>query len=193
MWEYRHTDELYHYGVPGMKWGHRKSQSVMTARSAYKSASKDLRKAKVKNFFSKSNWIGGYENQQKDKQNQAKIKKLEATKEKAAFNYIDKQAKYAYDKKMSKTGNKYQAEKASMKVHTKAYGKGKGGLVGSVSDEESGGQNTRYHKHLMATKGKQYAQEVERKYSKKLTRDIVGSLALATGLYATAFYLENKD
>lgn len=189
MWEYRHTDELCHYGVPGMKWGHRKSQSVMSARSAYKSASKDLRKAKVKKFFSKENWVAGYDNNIKSKKTEAKIKKLKANKEKAAFNYIDKQAKYAYDKKMAKTGNKYQAEKASMKVHAKAYDKGKGGLAGSVSDNKSGGANTRYHKHLMATKGKQYAQEVERKYSKKLTKQLVGTAAVAAGLYATAFYL----
>lgn len=26
MWQYNYTDELYHYGVPGMRWGHRNRQ-----------------------------------------------------------------------------------------------------------------------------------------------------------------------
>ena len=36
MWEYKHTDELYHYGVPGMKWGVRK-QSGSSSKGGSKS------------------------------------------------------------------------------------------------------------------------------------------------------------
>ena len=76
MWEYNNFDELYHYGVPGMRWGHRRNSAVKSAYQGYKQAKKDLRKAKVKRFFDKSTWIAGYDNQQRAKQLSKNIKKL---------------------------------------------------------------------------------------------------------------------
>ena len=40
-----YPDYLMHYGVKGMKWGHRRSQAVVDARAAYKSAKKDYNKS----------------------------------------------------------------------------------------------------------------------------------------------------
>lgn len=36
MWEYRYSDELYHYGVKGMKWGVRKKQDHKSGRTSNK-------------------------------------------------------------------------------------------------------------------------------------------------------------
>lgn len=46
MWQYQNTDELYHYGVIGMKWGHRKSYGSLGANLAARIRSRQLKSAK---------------------------------------------------------------------------------------------------------------------------------------------------
>lgn len=49
MWEYNNTDELYHYGVLGMRWGRRKARYT----SKDYRRTKNLRKKKVSQMSNK--------------------------------------------------------------------------------------------------------------------------------------------
>ena len=41
MWSYNYTDELYHYGIPGMRWGHRKAATIMTKSKRARESAKE--------------------------------------------------------------------------------------------------------------------------------------------------------
>lgn len=197
---YHSADELYHYGVLGMRWGHRKNSAVRDAHKAYKKSKREYRKESVKNLknvFRKSTWIAGAKNQEDYKKARKGLTDARNKREQAAFKLIDAAAKDAYNKKLSKTGSKTKAEKASMKVHIKAMNQNRygSGRVGSAADAQKRhgviNGNTHYYNHLVKSKGKKYANAVERKYNKKTTRQLIAAVGITAGLAAVNRYYQN--
>lgn len=190
MWEYNNTDELYHYGVPGMRWGKRKNKEIRETRKEYHNLNRQIRRAGAKRIFSKSTYLAGHDNLEKDKAARKNIANLKNKRDQAAFKAIDARAKDAYNKKLARTGDVNKAERASIKVHYKAmkkdtHGRGR---IGSVADVKTGSQQGKYYDHMVKTKGKEYANKVEKKYNNKTLRDLGGAVAI----YAGTMYLLNK-
>ena len=201
MWKYNHTDELYHYGVLGMRWGHRKNPAVKAAHKEYKQSKKEYRKESVKNLknvFRKSTWVAGAKNQEDYKKAHKGLTDARNKREKAAFKLIDAAAKDAYNKKLSKTGSKAKAIKAEQKVYYKGFRQERygAGLVGSIADSRKRhgvtNGNAHYYNHLVKSKGKKYANAVEKKYGNRLAKMFVGGIALATGAAIVGAYYNNK-
>ena len=198
---YHSTDELYHYGVLGMRWGHRNSKAVQNAHKAYKQAKKEYRKESVKNIknvFRKSTWVAGAKNQEDYKKAHKGLTNARNKREQAAFKLIDSAAKDAYNKKLAKTGSKAKAIKAEQKVYYKGFKQDRygTGLVGSIGDSQKRhgvtNGNTHYYNHIAKVKGKKYANAVEKKYGKRLTKQLVGGIALATGAAIVGAYYNSK-
>lgn len=109
MWEYNYSDELYHHGVKGMKWGVRKKRpaSLTKAKSNYKSAQDEY----VKSFnkaYSKS--LTAYSPFKKHRQNNAKRWKDANDKGNAVI-----EAKKVYKTEKNKYKNAKREDKAEDK------------------------------------------------------------------------------
>lgn len=198
---YHSADELYHYGVLGMRWGHRNSTAVQSAHKAYKQAKREYRKESVKNLkniFRKSTWVAGAKNQEDYKRAHKGLTDARNKREKAAFKLIDAAAKDSYNKKLAKTGSKSKALKAEQKVYYKGFKQERygAGLVGSAADAKRRHGvtkgNAHYYNHIAKVKGKKYANAIEKKYGKRLTKQFVGGLALATGAAIVGAYYGSK-
>lgn len=167
-------DELCHYGIPGMKWGKRKAR-YESERNAYKQAKKDYRQARRDLAISSYSAIGrkGLKN----------YKSAEKRATSAEINMIDAKAKY----KAAKSRN---SEKAEAKVYRKAMQKS--GLVGSAADDASKGRSTRIYNHLKASKGKQYADAIEKKVENRAVASLAASAAVVVGSTIVAGILQSK-
>ena len=201
MWKYNNTDELYHYGVLGMRWGHRKSAAVQNAHKAYKQSKKEYRKAWLKNLkngLRKSSFTAGVSNEKAYKKNHKGLDAARDKREKAAFKLINAASKDAYAKKLAKTGSKAKAEKASMKVHVRAMNQNRygSGRVGSVSDSKKHHGvvegNRHYYNDLVKRRGKKYANAVEKKYNRKTVRQFAAAVGAVGAYYVAKAYYNNK-
>ena len=90
MWTYQHTDELYHYGILGMKWGRRKD------RKNYKSTSLSAAKARRANDKVDQSFKDWQENAKKRDDAIALGKEMTKAKQAYENNKSDKALKTAY-------------------------------------------------------------------------------------------------
>ena len=201
MWQYNYTNpdnELYHYGVPGMKWGNHKyakyeakserekrKGNIESANRYKKMANaarelgqagqnlKDTRNIKIKGHFISSKNIDPIR-KQRDKLDSEKI------------NLIEAQAKY----KAAKSKNQSKAAKAEQKTYMNALYKM--GQPGSIADRQSGKLGSELYDRISLKKGKNYANTILDKNRKRAIATVAASTVVAVGSAVLSAYFGRR-
>lgn len=151
MWKYNYNtgpNELYHYGVPGMKWGERKAEDpAMDRKAKYKQAKAEFRAAKKE--FRKTRGLGlGYDG----------TKRYNAAYDK----FTDAETKFISAKGDYKAGKSAAAEE---RYYTnRMY---KTGFSGSEADTMNRGRSTKIYNELVRKKGEEYARTIDKRVYNK--------------------------
>lgn len=169
------TNELMHYGIPGMKWGKRKTPEY----EAYRKTKKEHKKVLKETNRDLNRFNFGVKGI--DRYNRAMDKR-----QSSEMNMISAKAKY----KASKAKDKLKADKAEQKVYKKELMKT--GLPGSGGDKASEGRSTRIYNTMVKKKGKKYADAVTKKAQNAYVGRIAGSAAVLVGAAVVSAYLDNR-
>lgn len=182
-----YNDEIMHYGVKGMRWGHRKKyyndDGSLNARGQARQDYKDARKAtrQANREFKRSSYtaIG--------MKGLDKYRSAEKNAHDAALRELDAKAKY----NASKQKTQAKADKAELKTYAKAMAKT--GLAGSYNDTKSGGKSSRIYDNLQATKGKEYADRVAKRVQNRAFATIATAAVVTVGSQFVAdYYMNNR-
>lgn len=123
MWQYNYSDDLQHYGIPGMRWGHRKTRSsgnikvdeMHQKKAAYKQAKKEYNRA-FNDAYNRSNDAYSFSK----KRRQANEDRWNAARDKANLlkkaksDYKTAKVNVKNDAQARAIVNKHRAKKAAM-------------------------------------------------------------------------------